>query len=208
LSVTVKYVGGQIENVQRKGETETHPSARFTVDQVRSYKPIFGWLNDKDRDILYLIFVSGKKQKDVQRILERSQPSLCYDIKRIRKRLQFIFYLNNVFDLFVNFVHEFREYFSPQEMDILILMFYTTSFTLTSRVLGLSQVKVRYSFNKCIKRMENMGVELDSQNKEALSKKWWEIYEIFVIIKSNLNIVRRVYKSSDDSLDTSLPLAL
>jgi hypothetical protein len=178
------------------------------VDQVRSYKPIFGWLNDKDRDILYLIFVSGKKQKDVQRILERSQPSLCYDIKRIRKRLQFIFYLNNVFDLFVNFVHEFREYFSPQEMDILILMFYTTSFTLTSRVLGLSQVKVRYSFNKCIKRMENMGVELDSQNKEALSKKWWEIYEIFVIIKSNLNIVRRVYKSSDDSLDTSLPLAL
>ena len=33
-----------------------------------------------------------KKQKDVQRILGRSQPSLCYDIKRIRRRLKFIFY--------------------------------------------------------------------------------------------------------------------
>ncbi len=170
---------------------------------MRAYRPLFGWLNEKDRDILYLIFVSGKKQKDVQRILRRSQPSLCYDIKRIRRRLQFIFWLHQVFDIFVNFIKDRCEYFTSQEIDILVLMFYTTSFTLTSRVLGLSQVKVRYAFNKCIRRMETMGMNAPSKEE---ANKWWKIYEIFTIIKDNLNIVRRVYKPSTDDLMGSLPV--
>jgi len=136
-------------------------------------------LNDKDRDILFLIFVSRKKQKEVQKILNRTQSSLCYDIKRIRKRLKFISFLFSVFDIFINFVQKNDLGFSLLELKILILMFYTSSYTLTARVLKTSQVKVRYIFNKCLKKMENA---------EA-----WEIYEIYFIIRSNLNIVRRVY---------------
>jgi len=141
---------------------------------------MFGFLNEKDRDILYLIFVSRKKQKDVQRILGRSQSSLCYDINRIRDRLRFIFYLHSVFDIFVNFIHTAKEYFTPEELEVLTMMFYTSSFTLTSRVLGMSQVKTRYSYDKCLHKMEMLEL--------------WQPYEIFVIIRANLNMVRRVYR--------------
>lgn len=145
---------------------------------------MFGFLNDKDRDILFLIFVSRKKQKDVQRILGRSQPSLCYDIKRIRYRLKFIFYLHEVFDIFVEFVQKSGDNFSKEEMGVLTLMFYTSSFTLTSRILGISQVRTRYAFTKCLWKMHEMDM--------------YDVYEIFNNIRHNLNMVRRIYRGEQD----------
>lgn len=142
---------------------------------------LFGFLNEKDRDILFLIFVSRKRQRDVQKILGRSQPSLCYDIKRIKRRLQFIYYLHSCFDIFIDFLRTQTESFSSDEMSILSMMFYTSSFTETAKVLKISQVRVRYSYNKCLKRMEELEL--------------WEPYEILTVIRENLNIIRRTYRS-------------
>ena len=182
MSVQANAIGSQIERVSKRDyEGGGLPKPSFTVDQLRAFKPILSFLNAKDRDILYLVFVSGKKQKDVQEILNRSQPSLCYDIKRIRKRLQFISYLNSVFDIFLEFVANPPDEFDPSEVEVMLLMFYTSSFTMTSEILGVSQVKVRYSFDRCLRRLEEMGV--------------WEIYEIFMVVRNNLNLVRRVYRA-------------
>jgi DNA-directed RNA polymerase specialized sigma subunit len=179
-------IGRQIENVKKLASDEDLVSQTLTVDQVRIFRPIFCFLNGKDRDILYLIFVSKKKQKEVQTILRRSQPSLCYDIKRIRRRLRFIFYLNSVFDIFIEFVRSKSHLFTPEEMDILTLMFYTSSFTQTAEILKVSQVRVRYSYDKCIRRMEE--------------KEIWDAYEIFTVIRGNLNIVKRKYKNLGESM--------
>ena len=189
MPATIRYIGKRIEDVAKPGE-EGAISQYFTVAQVREFKPILSFLNDKDRDILFLIFVSRKKQKDVQKILGRSQPSLCYDIRRIRRRLKFISYVYSVFDIFLNFLKSQSASFLPSELAVLTLMFYTTSFTLTSRILGMSQVKVRYTYNKCLKRMEELGL--------------WEPYEIFIVIRANLNIIKRVYKRGKSRLP--LPL--
>jgi hypothetical protein len=165
---------------------------------------MFGFLNDKDRDILFLIFVSKKKQKDVQRILGRSQPSLCYDIKRIRRRLKFIFYLHEVFDIFVAFLEDQQEAdqkkaargevpdFSSDDIEILTLMFYTSSFTVTAALMGISQVRARYAFNKCL------------QSLLGLSR--YDIYEIFNTIRRDLNIVRRRCRGEKDG--ARLPLVV
>jgi len=59
-------------------------------------------------------------------------------------------------------------------------MFYTSSFTQTATILDKPQIRVRYIFDKAIRKME----ELEN----------WDIYEIFMAIRSNLNIVKRVYK--------------
>lgn len=149
---------------------------------MRSFGPIFSFLNDKDRDILCLIFVANKKQKDVQKILGRTQSSLAYDIKRIRGRIRFISYLHEVFDIFLDFLRRERngKDFTTDEMEILTLMFYTSSFTLTAKVLGTSQVRIRHSYTKCLRHMEERGI--------------WDAYEIFMVIRSNLNVVKRVYK--------------
>jgi len=184
--VTIRYVGSNIENMKRSEVVETPQEIpRFDVAQVRTFRPILSFLNEKDRDILFLIFVSCKKQKDVQQIIERSQPSLCYDIKRIRRRLKFIFYLHSVFDIFEDFVgRRGVEYFTAEEREILTLMFYTSSFTLTSKIMGISQVRVRYAYDKCLRRLEAFEM--------------WDVYEIFIVIRANLNIVKRVYSEPED----------
>ena len=183
MSAVIKYVGSNVENL--RGRTTAAEDGKlvalFTPDQVRRFKPIFTFLNDKDIDILYLIFVSGKRQMDVTRILGRTQSSLAYDIKRIRRRLRFIHYLQEVFDIFLDFVRRERDgsCFTPMEMEILTLMFYTSSFTLTARVVKTTPVRVRQTYTKCLRRMEERDM--------------WAAYEIFTVIHSNLNIVKRVY---------------
>ena len=184
--MTIRYIGSSIENMKRSDlPCAAQSIPRFDISQVRTFRPVLGFLNEKDRDILFLIFVSCKKQKDVQKIIERSQPSLCYDIKRIRRRLKFIFYLHSVFDIFEDFVgRRGIEYFTAEEREILTLMFYTSSFTLTSKIMGISQVRVRYAYDKCLRRLEAFEM--------------WDVYEIFVVIRANLNIVKRVYCDSED----------
>jgi len=190
---TTNYTDRQVENLRpENGEERVLPY--LSLEQVRTFRSVFGFLNDKDRDILYLIFVSRKKQKDVQRILGRSQPSLCYDIKRIRRRLRFIFYLHFVFDIFENFIREKAKYFTPEELEILTLMFYTSSFTVTAELMRLSQVRTRYSYNKCLRRMAALAEAfLDVSNKKE-AEEMWEVYEIFMVVRENLNAVRRGYK--------------
>ena len=187
MSVQANLIGSHIERVTKNRiEGDEYGRPRFTVDQLRAFKPILSFLNSKDRDILYLVFVSGKKQKDVQEILGRSQPSLCYDIKRIRKRLRFIFYLNSVFDIFLEFLANPTDGFEPFEIEVMLLMFYTSSFTMASEVLGVGQVKVRYSFDRCLRKLEE--------------KEEWEMYEIFMVVRSNLNLVRRVYRAAPGNM--------
>ena len=190
-TTTVNYIGQKVENLRSKKIEDEGILPYFSVEQVNAFRTIFGFLNDKDRDILYLIFVSRKKQKDVQKILNRSQPSLCYDIKRIRRRLKYIFYIHSVFDLFVSFIENKRDYFTQEELEILTLMFYTSSFTMTADIVGASQVRIRYLYNKCLRRMEYFEM--------------WEMYEIFLVIRDNLNTIRRTYKGNQRGL-VSIPI--
>ena len=194
MTVQGNPIGSQIERVntdKREGDEFAHPA--FSVEHLRAFKPILSFLNAKDRDILYLVFVSGKKQKDVQSVLGRSQPSLCYDIKRIRKRLKFVFYLNSVFDIFIDFIASDPPGFEVFEMEVLTLMFYTSSFTMVAQLLSgptpkeeITQVKVRYAFDKCLRKLEEAEL--------------WEVYELFMVVRDNLNLVRRVYHNAQDGV--------
>ena len=202
MAVQGNAIGSHIERIeasQCEGDEFARPT--FSVEHLRAFKPILSFLNAKDRDILYLVFVSQKRQRDVQEILDRSQPSLCYDIKRIRKRLKFVFYLNSVFDIFIDFVENQPDNFEPFDMQVLTLMFYTSSFTMVAELLSPkppsppgSQVRVRYTFDKCLRKLE------EAQR--------WDIYEIFMVVRDNLNLVRRVYRggpSDESSRDMFVP---
>jgi len=191
----IKYVGENVERMKRPTIADTGGLPAFTPQQVRSFRPIFGFLNDKDRDILYLIFVSRKRQIDVREILGRTQSSLAYDIKRIRNRLQFIHYLNKVFDIFLGFMCRERGEgnFTPEDMQVLILMFYTSSFTLTAQIIGTSQVRVRHSYTKSLRKMCELAEECHQNRDKDGTSMWFGVYEIFNIIRSRLNIIRRIY---------------
>jgi len=79
-----------------------------------------------------------------------------------------------------NFIENRASDFSEVERSILIAMFYTSSYYSSSVVLGCSQVRVRFVFSKCLSLLRDL--------------KMWDIYEMFVIIRDNLNMVRRFYK--------------
>jgi len=187
VAIQVSYVGGDVENfkdISVEGESEQF----LTVENVKYFRSLFSFLNPKDRDILYLIFLSRKKQTEVQEILERGQSSLCYDIKQIRKRLKCISYLKSVSDIFVEFIEkEASQYFNEQEKAILTMLFFSTSYICTAETLKMSQVKVSSTFEKCLERL--------------LSQKIWPMYEIFYTIKENLNIVKRTYRRNGKILD-------
>ena len=201
MSVQGNSIGEHIDRVSsdRVLYGENYEKPFLTIDQLRAFKPILSFLNAKDRDILYLVFVSGKKQNDIQKILGRSQPSLSADLKRIRRRLKYLFYLASVYDIFINFVVNPPECFTDFELDVLMLMFYTSSFTMTSVLSSrpgspVSQVKVRYSFDKCLRQME--------------AENLWEVYEIFMVVRSNLNLIRRIYLTGPEdkrSMDYFIP---
>jgi hypothetical protein len=162
------------------GRRDTTPLPGFTVGQIPHFAPVLKFLNKKDLDILFLIFIARKKQASIQYILGRTQSSICYDLKRIRQRIRFIAYLLSVQDAFLSFLESpaAKEY-STEELDVIASMFYSTSLTQTAEVLKMPQIKVRYVFDTTIRKMEQLG--------------HWEMYEIFTLIRRNLNIVRRVY---------------
>lgn len=47
----------------------------------------------------------------------------------------------------------------------------------------VSQVKVRYTYNKCLRKMQDLEL--------------WEVYEIFMVIRENLNTIRRTYRGEN-----------
>lgn len=176
----IRYIGKNIELLTDRRRERRSSDYSFTPEQLRDFYPVLRFLNDKDRDILYLIFVSKKKQNAVESILRRSQPMLCYDIRRIRQRLQFICYLHQVFDIFADFLENRANLYDQETLAILTLMLYTTSLTQAAVLLDKPQIRVRYRFDKALQQM----IDLEH----------WDVYEIFSAIRSNLNIVRRTYK--------------
>jgi len=180
----IKYYGKLLDDLQL-GTKEDHLEKApivLTENDIPHMSDIFNFLNNKDKDILYLIFISGKTQTDLVRILNRSQPSLSYDIKRIKERVRFICYLHSQFSSLIEWLKERSQDYTPEEVMILTLMYYTTSFSQSSRVSKLKPTRIRYVFDKALEKLEN--------NEDSM-------FEFFNEIRKNLNVVRRVYLRAD-----------
>ena len=98
--------------------------------------------------------------------------------------------LDSIFDIFIEFVSSPPDEFIPFEAEVMLLMFYTSSFTMTSDILKVPQVKVRYSFDRCLRKLEECEM--------------WEIYEIFMIVRDNLNMIRRREVNGRRSLESAM----
>jgi hypothetical protein len=160
---------------------DTMPTSLEEQD-VPSLINVLSFLNNKDRDILFLTFVNGKAQTDIMKLLKRSQPSLSYDIKRIKERVGFICKLLSYFDDVMRFIDSPKSKELPSEqIMVMTLMYFTTSFSQSSRVSGLKPTRIRYIFDKLIQRLD--------EAKEA------RLLELFICIRKNLNAVRRSYKA-------------
>jgi hypothetical protein len=177
----ISYYGKLLEELKLTSREETINTSPMilTEHDVPNLTSILNFLNNKDKDILFLIFISDKTQTDIVHILRRSQPSLSYDIGRIKKRIRFICYLHSFFPQFIEWLTQRSGHYNSEQVMVFTMMYFTTSFSQSSRVSGLKPTRIRYIFDKTLIQFKNDGEE--------------EMFTLFSHIRKHLNTVRREY---------------
>lgn len=153
------------------------------TDLIR-FKNILRFLNQKDRDILMLVYVSGKRQSELRRILEQSQPSLCYGMSRLKDRIKYAHFLDSYFDRFVDYIDSRGKELddvTKHGRDVAVGIFYTTSLSVTAEFVDSTAIRIKNS--------------LDDILTHFIKTENYEMFELFNSIKNSLNVIRREYKN-------------
>src|SRR5574344_1470765 len=137
-------ISGKIVNGFLEEEYEVIPEndrenySNYEVSQhLDAYFRFFG---KKEMDIVYLYFLSGKKQFDLMNILEKTQPAISYDVNRIKKKIEFVTNLVSFIDEFILFIIDDRNNLTIQERELLLVFFYSTSIVKTSKILNKNNI--------------------------------------------------------------------
>jgi len=137
----------------------------------------FRFFGQKDMDIIYLYFLSGKKQEDLVKILGKSQPAISYDVTRIREQINFVIKLVSSIDDFIMFIVDDGNGLNTYDREMLTLFFYSTSIVKTSRLMGINNITCRSHLNTVVNRL--------------LSNGHVDMYNLFKYIMSNLNNIKK-----------------
>lgn len=171
-----RYVAGYSVNEMEIAEKANRDS--YTNWEVNEYLGnYFRFFGQKDMDIIYLYFLSGKKQEDLVKILEKSQPAISYDVTRIKEQIDFVIRLVSSIDDFVMFIVDDDNRLNTYDREMLTLFFYSTSIVKTSRLMGINNVTCRSHLNTVVNRL--------------LSNGHVDMYNLFKYIMSNLNNIKK-----------------
>jgi hypothetical protein len=150
-------------------------------------------LPQSEQELCEYYLIKKLNQKEIATLLGKTQGAVSSRLCRIRKRLQFIKDLSN-FDV-SKFDEVLSPFFDALEIELLRGMMETTCQSETAQRLnsifnlnerfsgdghkynGMTQVKVRHRFEKCLLRMKTIQ---------------HPYYELFLIIKQNLYLLHEV----------------
>lgn len=171
-----RYVAGYSVNEMEIAEKANRDS--YTNWEVNEYLGnYFRFFGQKDMDIIYLYFLSGKKQEDLVKILEKSQPAISYDVTRIKEQIDFVIRLVSSIDDFIMFIVDDDNRLNTYDREMLTLFFYSTSIVKTSRLMGINNITCRSHLNTVVNRL--------------LSNGHVDMYNLFKYIMSNLNNIKK-----------------
>jgi len=142
-------------------------------EHLESYFHFFG---NKDMDIIFLCFLSKKKQNDVVQILEKTQPAISYDVTRIKQQMDFVIKVVSFADDFILFISD-ENGLTLDEKEELTVFFFSTSFVKTARVLNKNSITCRLHIINTVNKLKNLG--------------YIEQYDFFTFILNNLNKVKK-----------------
>ena len=171
-----RYVAGYSVNEMEIEEKVNRDS--YTNWEVNEYLGnYFRFFGQKDMDIIYLYFLSGKKQEDLVKILRKSQPAISYDVTRIKEQIDFVIKLMSSIDDFIMFIVDDDNKLNTYDREMLTLFFYSTSIVKTSRLMGINNITCRSHLNTVVNRL--------------LSNGHVDMYNLFRYIMSNLNNIKK-----------------
>jgi len=147
-------------------------------------------LEDEDRDLMLLIFISGKRQEDIGRIFGITQEAVSYQVTKLKRRVRYIRAMQsvqNVLDRFFEYLMtEHGTELGSEVLETALLVFYTTSQTVSASMLGTSQAVVRHRF---IRFVEYLNEIQDLPNAFENARKF------FAGIQRRYNATRRIGRS-------------
>ena len=171
-----RYVAGYSVNEMEIEEKVNRDS--YTNWEVNEYLGnYFRFFGQKDMDIIYLYFLSGKKQEDLVKILEKSQPAISYDVTRIKEQIDFVIKIVSSIDDFIMFIVDDDNRLNTYDREMLTLFFYSTSIVKTSRLMGINNITCRSHLNTVVNRL--------------LANGHVDMYNLFKYIMSNLNNIKK-----------------
>ena len=159
--------------IQEKSSRDSYTNWEVN-EYLGNYFRMFG---QKDMDIIYLYFLSGKKQEDLVKILGKSQPAISYDVTRIKEQIDFVIKLVSSIDDFIMFIVDDSNGLNTYDREMLTLFFYSTSIVKTSRLMNIHNITCRSHLNTIVNRL--------------LANGHTDMYNLFKYIMSNLNNIKK-----------------
>ena len=148
----------------------------YDVGQLKdNIHDILRFLNYYDLDLIYLTFLAKKKQVDLARILDQTQPSISYNLSRIRRQIQFVYFFLANIDNVVNFLRETKD-FDLLQKQMLLVFFYSLTPTKASQVFNMHPITFKNKLGILLQKLKSINVQL---------------YQIFDYIYRNFNKIKK-----------------
>lgn len=170
-SVVVGYYENEycpVVNFDRSGYTNIEIENHLEV-----YFRLFG---RRDIDVIYLYFLSEKRQIDIRDILGKTQPAISYDVSRIRSQMDFVIRVVSMLDDFVIGVIGCGS-LTTFEKELLTVFFYSTSWVKTARILSIEQHDCRSLVIKLVAKLMEIGCI--------------DLHDMVVFVMDNLNKIKK-----------------
>jgi DNA-directed RNA polymerase specialized sigma24 family protein len=155
-----------------------------TLYKLEKIRDLIDALPPREADFIDLYFFRKKKQTDIAKIFGVTQPTVCYRLKRAKKRIKFLVDLPKISREEIR--ERMAEFLTEElDVDIMVLMFDHTCQSAVASELNVSQGKVRHRFMRTLEKMEK---------KEEMA----DLLDLFKKISGKLNIRREVKRNSDN----------
>lgn len=171
-----KVVNGFFEDeIEFEYRTDTAAYSNYELcEHLNSHFRFFG---GKDMDIILLYFLSHKRQDEIMKILDKTQPAISYDVTRIKKQIEYVMRVVEFVDDFIMFIVDEHVKLNTHERELLTVFFYSTSIIKTSKILNQNHITCRTHINNTINKLKELG--------------YMEQYKFFTYLLNNLNKVKK-----------------
>lgn len=155
---------------------------KLFIEQLDQVSELVKYLDPIERDYIHMYFELNKDQNDIARIFGITQGAVSYRCKTAVERLRFLTILPRLCkQRLINDLNKVMT--DPVHVEILVLMYETSSQSGVARKLGFSQGQIRY---RLLRSLEI--IEAYSKNDPIFS-----VYlKAFNLIRKNPNIVRNM----------------
>ena len=154
-----------------------------TMEKMERIREVIETLPPTEADFIDLYFFKRCRQTSIAKIFDVSQPTVCYRLRRAAARIKYLvetpIYTEE--QMCTDLKGKLK---AEEDVRIMWLMYKTTCQSAAARILGVSQGKVRHRFLRSIEILKT---------KEGVD----QYVELFMGLRSNLNILREVKRPSN-----------